>query len=241
MARTSSHLPSTVAFEPSPTEPVVAAVLVFRVFVVVAALAQVAAAAAMLVRWDGSKGAVDDQIALLTHSHAQPPADRDAAVERTTFGPFPTRRLPPDGVRPLSNGSEAVALGVSIKRVLTGEPARSDAWQAMAQLALADGQTIANVMSFVEVSRLLSPREGRLMVERSLLALENWSRLDARQREAALQEIVITAASDGEIFQLFAYRSVLARMDGPTRRAIMDQITGYIPLGHAAARRIGAT
>jgi hypothetical protein len=127
-----------------------------------------------------------------------------------------------------------------VRQLVLAHPARADVWQALARLALEGGQPTERVMSYVDISRMLAPREGRLMVERSLVALDIWSRLEPLQRELALHDLVVTAASKGEIFQIQAYRSALAQMDAPTRADVLTQVRGYIPLGAEAAQRIGS-
>jgi hypothetical protein len=211
-------------------------VLLMRLVVVVAAASQVVAAAMILVRRDAAE-VVEDQVVRLTHSHAQPARDRDFGVERTTFGPSEVRRLPDLAAN--STTEHGTAAADSVRQLILAHPARADAWQALARLALDGGQPIGRVVSYVDISRMLAPREGRLMVERSLLALDIWPRLEPRQRELALQDLVVTAASKGEIFQIQAYRSALAQMDAPTRTDVLTQVRGYIPLGADAAQRIG--
>lgn len=211
-------------------------VLLMRLVVVVAAASQVVAAAMIFVRRDKAE-VVEEQVARLTHSHAQPAGDRDFGVERTTFGPSEVRRL--FDLAANSKRDHGTATAERVRQLILAHPARADAWQALARLAYEGGQPTGRVMSYVDISRMLAPREGRLMVERSLVALDIWPRLEPRQRELALQDLVVTAASKGEIFQIQAYRSALAQMDAPTRAEVLTQVRGYIPLGAEAAQRIG--
>lgn len=164
-------------------------------------------------------------------------AERASALNRSFFGPFPPSSLGVEEFldRPGGNAKEAAEI---VRNVVAISPARSDGWQGLAQLTLAAGGATSAAMRFVEVSRWLGPKEGRLMVRRAVVGVDRWNDLDPRQRAAALTDAVQTVSSPDEAFQVAQIREALMRQSPQVRTQILADMDAIVPNGPAAVRRL---
>jgi hypothetical protein len=164
--------------------------------------------------------------------------ERRRMLERTRFGPFPHGSL---GVEEFIErpGGDTAKASVVLRRLISEQPALAEAWQGLAEVMIAGGRGASEALPLVQVSRLLGPKEGRLMVRRAIFGIANWDLLDARQRSATVTEAVQTASSLAEAYQVTLIRDALRRQNPDTRQAIMIQMAASVPYGPGALQRLG--
>ena len=110
-----------------------------------------------------------------------------------------------------------------VKDVLEVRPTSPAAWQALAQVRLAQGRPLADVLPAYRFSAEIASHEGVFMVQRVAMAIRYWDEWPEADRLIAIKDLVSLVRSDRLESSL---RSIIDEQSPDVRDALRNALNG---------------
>jgi hypothetical protein len=126
-----------------------------------------------------------------------------------------------------------------VRRLIERKPTFGGNWLSLAQLRQVNGATLSDVLPLVEMSTLLAPHDGHVMVPRVVLAIQNWTTAPESLKTQAIDHILDLAGASGATFQWDLFADVLDDQPLKVRSDVRDRLQQRLPRETRVLQQLG--
>jgi hypothetical protein len=129
------------------------------------------------------------------------------------------------------------AIAHAVGDIAEASPTSSGAWQTLAQLRSARGDSMENVLTAFRMSALTGSHEGHLMKQRAIFGLEHWAEMPEGDRDTVVRDLLATARLPE--YRTDDYRAVIALKSQEERDNIRAAFTASGLADQALVQALG--
>lgn len=126
-----------------------------------------------------------------------------------------------------------------MRRLIERKPTFGGNWLSLAQLRQVNGAALTDVLPLLQMSSVLAPHDGHVMVPRVVLAIQNWTTAPEAVKTQAIDHILDLAGASGATFQWDLFADVLDDQPLKVRSDVRERLQQRLPRETRVLQQLG--